>query len=461
MYIKQLKGEGKKLLIVDAGDLLFRTNPLPHHIREQLLKKADLIISAFNTIGCDAVNIGDCDLAGGKEYLLKKAKAANFPFLSANLIDKASGKTLFKPYVIKKINGLKIGLFGLITDGFKPDSDLLIDNPFETAKKIVEKLRKRCDLVIGITHLGLKGDQRLAQEVPGINIIVGGHSSSKLFKPVKVNDTIILQVYNRGRYLGRLDLTIRNGSLDFRDASPVNTSQRKEGVESQQSTSSKERETTEAYAHGEKVPAYSNASEGQQKDAGKSQYINALVPMTENIKADPEIQQFVTGYKQYVAELEKSRPVPSKVATAGKMQLSRRGRFATYVSDAACGTCHVKQHQFLKGTEHAHAYQSLVERNQEFNQECIGCHTTGYRKTGGFWQPNLVNRFRNLKNVQCEVCHGKGSKHVRSNGIGNISRKVTKDTCLKCHTIDGSPGFDFAVEVKKIRCPQAKPEEGR
>ena len=270
---------------------MFMTNPLNERTRDQSLKKAEQAIEAFNIIGCDALNVGDNDLAEGKEYLLKRAEESNFPFISANLIDTASGKPLFEPYMIKEVDGLRVGIFGLVTHRAKLDNpDLLIDDPFETAKRVVSELKEKCDLVIALTHLGVNDDKKLAQQVPGINIIVGGHSSAKLETPLRVNDTIILQAYLQGRYLGRLDLTIRNGSLDFFDAMSVSIPQNILDTEGGQATA-----------------GVSDVSQEQEQNAERSQYINTLVIMDGNVEDDPEVQELVDEYKKARTEILRAR----------------------------------------------------------------------------------------------------------------------------------------------------------
>ena len=270
---------------------MFMTNPLSERTRDQSLKKAEQVIKAFNIIGCDAQNVGDNDLAEGKEYLLERADESNFPFISANLIDTTSGKPLFEPYVIKEVDGLRIGIFGLITYRAKLGTpDLLIDDPYETAKRVVSELKEKCDLVIALTHLGVNDDKKLAQQVPGINIIVGGHSSSKLETPLRVNDTVILQAYLQGRYLGRLDLTIRNGSLDFFDAMSVSIPQNILDPEGSQASA-----------------GVSDASQEQEQNLERSQYINTLVIMDGNVKDDPEVQELVDEYKKARSEILRAR----------------------------------------------------------------------------------------------------------------------------------------------------------
>jgi 2',3'-cyclic-nucleotide 2'-phosphodiesterase (5'-nucleotidase family) len=307
-----LRDEGKNLLVLDSGDLLFLTNPINERTREQSLKKAEQIIRAFNIVGCDALNIGDNDLAEGKEYLLERAEESNFPFISANLIDTTSGRPLLEPYIIREVDGLRVGIFGLVTHSVKLDMpDLLIDDPYETAKRIVDELKGKCDLVIALTHLGVNNDKKLAQQVPGINIIVGGHSSSKLETPLRVNDTIILQAYLQGRYLGRLDLTIYNGSLDFFDAMSVSIPRNILDPAGGQVVA-------EVSADNQNAPAYSDVSQEQKQDAERSQYINALVIMDENIDDEPEVQELVDEYRKDLMEILRARAKAASAKTVAE-----------------------------------------------------------------------------------------------------------------------------------------------
>ena len=91
------------------------------------------------------------------------------------------------------------------------------------AKTLIPKLRKQADIIIAITHMGhykngnhggnAPGDVSLARAVPGIDVIVGGHSQNPLFKPDVQNGTLILQAHEWGKYVGRLDLTYEDGKI--------------------------------------------------------------------------------------------------------------------------------------------------------------------------------------------------------------------------------------------------------
>jgi len=397
-----LKQERENLLILDSGDLLFKDYYLSEPLKKQLRSKADLIIESFNRIGCSAFNIGDYDLAIGVKYLMKKAESAKFPFLSANLIGKNTGKPLFQPYIIKDINGLKVGILGLITPDiqsrFSKDrsSNLAVKDPFETAKTLVSELKGKTHLIIALTHLGLLSDKELARRVPGIDIIIGGHNRIKLDPPIIINNTLILQAYKEGRCLGILDLTLHDN-----------------------------------------VKA--------EEFIKKAAYKNAIFPLGDTIKDDAEINDLIRNYKR---DLSKSAIESNYYGNKFQAYSPGKGKATTanvFVGDKVCRTCHPKEYELWKKTKHARAYQSLINKNQQFDLECIGCHTTGYDREGGFSNPGRLEKF---KGVQCEECHGPGDKHQRG---GDIVKGMSEYVCLRCHTKERSPGFYYKEYLEAVQ----------
>ena len=108
-------------------------------------------------------------------------------------MDEKTGKLFLTPYIIREVNGVRIALFGEITQlvnsaPYKAREELGLTalEPIEVAKKLVPELRQKADIVICLSHLGVNIDKRLAAEVPGIDIILGGHSHTRLPQPVLV-----------------------------------------------------------------------------------------------------------------------------------------------------------------------------------------------------------------------------------------------------------------------------------
>jgi RecJ-like exonuclease len=103
---------------------------------------------------------------------------------------------------------------------------------------------------------------------------------------------------------------------------------------------------------------------------------------------------------------------------------------ATYVGQAECASCHGEADAFWQSTGHAGAYKTLSDQFKEFNLDCVGCHVTGYQRPGG----STVTHMQTLQNVQCEACHGPGSRHVESSGNTElITRAPDPKVCGSCH----------------------------
>ncbi|PIE35445.1 hypothetical protein CSA56_04240 [candidate division KSB3 bacterium] len=208
---------GGHSLLLSAGDI---NTGIP----ESDLLDAEPDIKIMNLLGYDAMALGNHEFDKNRETLLKQQEWAEFPFLSANIVKKDSGEPLVEPYIIKEVNGLKVAILGLTTEETPiltlPDhtADLEFKSAIETARELVPILREEADLVVALTHLGFyeeagggyrsAGDIKLAKEVDGIDVIIGGHSHTSLKAPEVFNDTLIVQAGAYSENVGRLDLVV-------------------------------------------------------------------------------------------------------------------------------------------------------------------------------------------------------------------------------------------------------------
>jgi 2',3'-cyclic-nucleotide 2'-phosphodiesterase (5'-nucleotidase family) len=124
--VKEVRETEKNLLMVDAGDLFFKKygNSAQGNDSKSSSHRAYLILESLNLMGVDAMAIGDDDLTLGKDFLLDLSRKANFPFLSSNVIDEASGKALFHSTLVKEVNGFRIGVFSLLSPAFTSSSEV-------------------------------------------------------------------------------------------------------------------------------------------------------------------------------------------------------------------------------------------------------------------------------------------------------------------------------------------------
>jgi 2',3'-cyclic-nucleotide 2'-phosphodiesterase (5'-nucleotidase family) len=172
----------------------------------------------MNLIGYDAAAPGQSEFGLGNKILSQRVKEAQFPFVCANIISEKTGKPLFEPMAIRAFQDVKIGIIGIAgpdaAAGFSPDGKAKAKylGPKKIIKNLLEKNREKIDIVIIISNCGFEYDcslaEAFAEAVPGIDVIIGGYSNTKLQKPVRINKTIIAQAYKWGLFLGRLDLLI-------------------------------------------------------------------------------------------------------------------------------------------------------------------------------------------------------------------------------------------------------------
>ncbi len=159
-------------------------------------------IKAMNMACYDAVTPGNHEFDLGVRTYASAAREARFDIISSNLIihDNDLSK-IIKPWVIKSVAGLKIGIFGLMTPDLPRLSNVgdsvEVKNLFATAREMVKALHSyEVDLIVCLTHMGTRLDMQLANNVPGIDIIVGGHTHDYLFKKItRTNGNEVLIVH--------------------------------------------------------------------------------------------------------------------------------------------------------------------------------------------------------------------------------------------------------------------------
>ncbi|MGH8103237.1 MAG: multiheme c-type cytochrome [bacterium] len=127
--------------------------------------------------------------------------------------------------------------------------------------------------------------------------------------------------------------------------------------------------------------------------------------------------------------------------------------FGAYSGAKSCEVCHHDQYDRWSDSKHAGAIITLLKSRDEYTVNCLPCHTTGFGEPGGF--RNYLGT-ATFSGVQCEACHGPSLAHMRDahkRGMKATSvqpPRPTRQTCLKCHTAEWSPHFDYATAVKSL-----------
>jgi hypothetical protein len=401
-FIEGLRHEWKNVILVDTGDLLYSRFPNSSPKEKEMGElRADLFMKTYNLMGYDAFTPGEFDLFFGVENLVKMSRQANFPFLAANLLNSKTKKPVFKPYIIKEVQGVKVGLLGLISNrqplgmGGPPGEKekFRLADPIETAQKILPRLKKKCKLIVALVHMDADEQQMLAKACPDIFFILSGHNPHYQQNPIRANNSQIFIAGSRGEYLGQVDFLIEGRNL---------------------------------YARYQ------------------------LISLTAKYADHPQTQEWVNQYKAKLENLSQTLP---PAGSEGGPLVVRPGLEGSaplgFLGEKVCLPCHPNQHQSWLQTPHARAFQTLVQHNQSSDPACLGCHTTGY-------QGLKKDPAASLENVQCEACHGPGDGHPEPRK--NLSQ-ISETQCRQCHDSANSPKFDYPTYLEKIRHSKSRNDE--
>lgn len=221
--VKEIRAQVDNSILVDAGDVFNGTL-----FFNQYLGKADL--EFMNLLEYDAMTFGNHEFDKDSQVLADFIKDTEFPIVSSNIdftqdavlqdyvvagvTEAAAGGKIYEA-IILDVNGEKVGIIGLTTEDTvflaNPSKDIVFKNYAEAAKEAKAALEAEgINKIIVLSHLGYEVDLKLAKEVAGLDVIVGGHSHTLLEKPVEVvneTTTLVVQANEWGKFLGRVDVT--------------------------------------------------------------------------------------------------------------------------------------------------------------------------------------------------------------------------------------------------------------
>ncbi|MDQ1525180.1 MAG: hypothetical protein QOE47_3104 [Pyrinomonadaceae bacterium] len=228
--VRQARGENPAgTLLLDSGDTIQGT-PLEYFHNKKNNAPPDPLMLAMNALKFDALAVGNHEYNFGLAVLEKARREASFPWLSANTYKTGTNETYYRPYVVKELNGVRVGVLGLTTPGVpfwenkENFAGLEFREPVAEARKWVSVLRvkERVDFVVVAMHMGLEEDlrtgeatpgqvtnenvaARLAREVAGVDLILMGHTHREVPSLV-INGVLLAQANFWGRHLARADV---------------------------------------------------------------------------------------------------------------------------------------------------------------------------------------------------------------------------------------------------------------
>ena len=351
--------------------------------------KAEHFVELYKTIGIDAVNVGEFDLALGIGYLKELSKKNDFPLISANIVD-AGGAAIFPRYVIRNVGSKKVGIFGLISDtGDIPNKikeiskgEASVTDVVAAATSVVEELNGKVDYIVALTHQQANRDWVIARRVKGVDAVVGGHDRQRTETPLEAEGTLIVRAGEKGQYLGILEVDL---------------------------------------------------------DADKS-FTHNLVPLGDTIADDPKVKGIITAYNDKIFDMY-SDGGEANVNPAADVVLQNE----------KCGTCHATHLKQWKTTDHAKAYNTLFEKAKNYDPTCLACHTVRFEQPNGFNMKEKPMALVHVQCEACHGDAKQHLTTFQKADIP--TPRPTVDVCAKCHTSDRNPNLvrDQKIFMGKIK----------
>jgi len=446
------------VLVVDAGSLLYSQNPVPAHLDAQEELKADLLADLYkHQLGVGALGLGPADLAKGPDRLRIPRLVANVP---------ADSPVKNEGWFVNVVGDAKVGTFGVIAEDAVPK--LAITDPVAAGKQAVAKLRaEKVDIVIALVQASSKKDAvKLVRDIGGIDLAVAGlgqnapEPENVEIEPVAVDGAWLVIPANRGQVMSRIDVTLHGGGKLADAVGPGAAAAKIAQLDKRLAAldadlakfaadptadptfvAAKKQERTQLAGQRDRLktsplspPAHGNFFTLEQIRINKT--------LACSVPAQDAVTKFYAAAGEANVKAAAARPVPEPA----------KGQ-ASYVGMDSCGDCHGDEVAFWKKTVHATAWKTLVDRGQQFDYDCIGCHVTGFDKPGG---SNLGHNDK-LRDIQCETCHGPASIHVAKGGEEKppaVHRNPPKDLCAsQCHTHEHSDTFEYEAYLRDIVGP--------
>lgn len=357
-------------------------------LQEQI--KAEVAIEGMAMMSYDMFNLGSEDFNFGTEFLLEYTGKFNVPTINANVVYEDTGENITSPYKIVKFGNLKVGLIGIVSKDYE--------------KEILESNSDDSRDIMVLDH----------QDVIQTQI-----------ETIKNDTDIIILLANVGLKKA-VDIAKETEGTDVIICGHG------------------DRQTDRPYwingvyivKTGYEGKTVGNLVLGFSVNKNLSSVELSIVTLDSSFPVDGEIKALMDKYHDHLEEHKYE-------LLDIEQQDPDNGSY--YAGVSTCSECHEGQVSQWSNTAHAGAFSSLVECWQEYNKECIPCHVVGFGYAGGFTIPNETPE---MEGVQCEMCHGAGGEHAETGKIA--FETVTEAACLKCHTQNNSPEFDYATYYQAI-----------
>jgi hypothetical protein len=451
-WVKASRAAAPAAVVAAAGPFFFMDDRLEGERADQDRIKAEAIARVMHDLDFVAFSPGSNDWSDGADGMKKLTLASG-----------ATAMVGAAPFVVRDVGGLRVGFVGVGQGEGAPRG---VDTQ-EAVRRGVDAAKKQgANALVALVAAGRGEAKRIADAVPELTAVVVGSAKSAgdgnttAPPPEQIGDVLIVQAGNHLQSVAVLDLYVREplqpGRLvKFADGTGLELARKREELtrrvdELHVKIAAWERDPQVAPADVAarreelgKLEAERDALDRRPPPATGSFFRYTIKEMRESLGRDPAIELGMRTYYKAVNE-------HNREAFAGRLPPAPGPDQAHYVGVEVCSTCHAGARTVWNATNHSRAYATLSSQLKEFNLECVGCHVTGYEQPGG----STVTHVAKLENVQCEVCHGPGSRHVQDpSDRTRIVAKPQASRCLECHHPPHVESFDPAAKMSEILGP--------
>jgi 2',3'-cyclic-nucleotide 2'-phosphodiesterase (5'-nucleotidase family) len=436
--IQLVKERGPQVLVVDAGDLFFRTWSISPRYEAQAKETAHFLADTLKDQAVPAMAVGERDLALGLGYLRRLADRAGVKLLAANLAHSGSGTAAFDAFTLVERNGIKVGLIGAAPElpaGAQAQQVYRLAGLTNVATLPALESAARAaraagaELVIGLLHLGQARAVEVLSALPAGTVDFAVVAHDRQAGQVQVlggGKTGMVLAGERGKYLISATLELKPGASLWLDENAVAAQQKQiEAIE--QRLLAYRQEDAGAADPGDRAATVGRLERRQQEllaelatldRKGRRLLSGHLLEVEPTLKEDPSTQARYRSYQQRLHVVNTGEPIPNRAEV-------------NYVGHAGCKSCHEAAYTQWNKTGHARAWATMERTRQTANLDCVPCHVTGFERPGG---PAQIVGLEAFVNVGCESCHGPGSAHVANPKVAlDYGRQVPEKVCAECH----------------------------
>jgi hypothetical protein len=347
------------------------------------------------------VNCGDNEATLPLNELRKLARDRRFKLISANLVNAETRAPIFPTHWVLKRAGLQIAVIGLLREDIlpkHPGKGVRLISPAAALRSAINVVKDSADVIVVLAFLPPEEIHELARKHTEVQVFLGALSavSSPPYEvagPRALPSSLVSYLGDQGCTVGCLDASFTKGRLPTA--------------------------------------------------AGRTALLNSSVP------SDPSFADLLADFTS--ALRNSGRPLP------GSRQDSSMPCTSSYVGSEVCKLCHIDEYYAWQKTGHAGAYVTLLDKGEQRNPVCLGCHVTGYLQPGGFDPDRPAEAAKGpdapkvpvtpksqapFQGVGCECCHG-GSRHhlrvaVKGDRVATREARLLRtapsvENCIRCH----------------------------